>query len=149
MDECKIAGKVIQVMLLREGVARNGNPWASQSFVLETQGQYQKKVYLEIFGKERINECAVKEGEFITASFDPESREWEGRWYTSLRVWKVERAGGQAAQPAPAQQPSQAAAPMQGMPQMPQMPTMPQMPLFDQMMQDSAADFGDGGDLPF
>ena len=49
-----IVGKIIQVLPLQEGISKTGNPWKSQSYVLETQEQYPRKVCFEIFGEDRI-----------------------------------------------------------------------------------------------
>ena len=35
-------------------------------------------------------------GDLLTISFDPSSREFNGRWYTSLRAWRITLAGGTA-----------------------------------------------------
>jgi hypothetical protein len=110
-----------------------------QSYVLETQEQYPRKVYFEIFGEDRIknNQCNIDD--IVTVSFDIESREFNGRWYTSIRAWKVQQgivdtAAQQPVQAAPAaQQPAQAAAPMAG----------------NTATFDSVAATDDGTDLPF
>jgi hypothetical protein len=138
----EISGKIIQVLPLQEGVSKNsGNPWKVQSYVLETQEQYPRKVYFEIFGEDRIknNQCNIDD--IVTVSFDIESREFNGRWYTSIRAWKVQQgivdttpAAQQPVQAAPAaQQPAQAAAPMAG----------------NTATFDSVAATDDGTDLPF
>lgn len=85
----EITGKIIQELPLQEGVGRNGNPWQVKGYVLETLEQYPKKVQFEVFGEDRIaqNRCSVDD--IATVSFDIESREFNGRWYTSIRAWKV------------------------------------------------------------
>lgn len=73
---------------------RTGNPWKAQSFVIEVSsgehGQYKKKQVFEIFGDDRIREANLKEGDAVKVSFDLEAREYEGKWYNSARVYKVE-----------------------------------------------------------
>ena len=69
-----IVGKIIQVLPLQEGVAKStGNPWKIQSYVLETQEQYPKKICFEIFGEDRINSNKCALGDVVTVSFDIES----------------------------------------------------------------------------
>jgi hypothetical protein len=58
--------------------------------VLETIEQYPRKVCFEVFGSDRIQQFACKEGDEVTVSFDIESREFNGRWYTSIRAWRVQ-----------------------------------------------------------
>lgn len=113
----EIVGKIIQVLPLQEGVGRNGNPWKVQGYVLETQEQYPRKVQFEIFGEDRIKNNPCNIDDVVTVSFDIESREFNGRWYTSIRAWKVQQgvvettasATPAAAAPAPAAQPAPAA----------------------------------------
>ncbi len=92
----EISGKIIAVLPLQQGTSKAGNPWQSQSYVLETQEQYSKKVCFEIFGEDRIKNNSCQIDELVTVSFDIESREFNGRWYTSVRAWKVAKGEGAA-----------------------------------------------------
>ena len=86
----EITGKIIQVLPEQGGVSKtSGKEWRLQSYVLETQEKYPKKVHFEIFGDDRIksNQCNIDD--MVTVSFDIESREFNGRWYTSIRAWRV------------------------------------------------------------
>lgn len=103
----EITGKIIQVLPEQGGVSKtSGKEWRLQAYVLETQEQYPKKVHFEIFGDDRIksNQCNIDD--MVTVSFDIESREFNGRWYTSIRAWRVvdakltDQEDGQSAQPA-------------------------------------------------
>ena len=106
----EIVGKIIQVLPLAEGTSKTGNPWKSQSYVLETQEQYPRKVCFEIFGEDRIKNNICKVDDLVTVSFDIESREYNGRWYTSIRAWRVQQGDTTGAQQAAA--PAQTAAPV-------------------------------------
>ena len=106
----EVVGKIIQVLPMQEGVGRNGNPWKLQGYVLETLDQYPRKVHFEVFGEDRIkmNPCDVDQ--LVTVSFDIESREFNGRWYTSIRAWKIQQGDmTQQAAVAPTAAPAQAA----------------------------------------
>lgn len=94
----EVVGKIIQVLPAQEGVGRNGNPWKVQPYVLETLDQYPRKVHFEVFGEDRIrmNPCAIDQ--LVTVSFDIESREFNGRWYTSIRAYRIVQ--GDVTQPA-------------------------------------------------
>ena len=133
----EVSGKIIQVLPLQQGTsARTGNPWQLQAYVLETQEQYPKKVHFEIFGEDRIKANPCKIDDIVTVSFDIESREFNGRWYTSIRAWTVQQGVVTAeAQPAAAQP---AAAPQ---------PAVGNVQTFDQVKNDAPVD--DGTDLPF
>ena len=87
----EITGKIIQVLQEQGGVSRtSGKEWKMQAYVLETQEQYPRKVHFEIFGDDRIKANPCRVDDIVTVSFDLESREFNGRWYTSVRAWKVE-----------------------------------------------------------
>ena len=76
----------------QEGVSKStGNPWKIQSYILETLEQYPRKVCFEIFGEDRIKNNPCEIDQIVTVSFDIESREFNGRWYTSIRAWRVQQ----------------------------------------------------------
>lgn len=86
----EIVGKITQVLPLQQGVSKtSGKDWQLQGYVLETQEQYPRKVHFEIFGEDRIKSNPCQLDDVVTVSFDIESREFNGRWYTSIRAWKV------------------------------------------------------------
>ncbi|SDK82381.1 protein of unknown function [Catalinimonas alkaloidigena] len=89
----EINGKVVEVMQPVSGNGRNGT-WTKQEFVIETQGQYPKKVCFTSWGDRTDVVKNLSPGQDVTVSFDPESREYNGRWYTDLKAWKIEQGGG-------------------------------------------------------
>ena len=107
----EVVGKIIQVVPAQEGGGRNGNPWKVQPYVLETLDQYPRKVHFEVFGEDRIKQNPCDLDQLVTVSFDIESREFNGRWYTSIRAWKIQQGDMTQAGVAPAAAP-QAAAPV-------------------------------------
>ena len=134
-----IVGKIIQVLPLQEGTSKTGNPWKSQSYVLETQEQYPRKVCFEVFGEDRIKNNACQVDDVVTVSFDIDSREYNGRWYTSIRAWRVQQ-GNVLQQNAPA-----AAAPAQAAPAQAGMSMQPaNTATFDAVAQSDETE-----DLPF
>ena len=99
----EVVGKVIQVLPMQEGIGRNGNPWKLQGYVLETIENYPRKVHFEVFGEDKIKNNPCEIDQIVTVSFDIESREFNGRWYTSIRAWKIQQGDmTQAAAPAAA-----------------------------------------------
>ena len=44
---------------------------------------------------DKIDQFAIKQGESLVVSVDLESREYNGRWYTDVKAWKVSRDGTQ------------------------------------------------------
>jgi hypothetical protein len=100
----EIKAKLIQLMPVQTGMGKNGE-WKKQEFIVETIGsQYPKKICISAWG-DKINESVLKEGNEINISFDLESREYNGRWYTDVKAWKLEMAGNnQSAGEAPKSQ---------------------------------------------
>ncbi|MBR4500032.1 MAG: DUF3127 domain-containing protein [Paludibacteraceae bacterium] len=86
-----VVGKIIQVLPAQEGIGKNGNPWKVQPYVLETLDQYPRKVHFEVFGEDRIKQNPCDVDQLVTVSFDIESREFNGRWYTSIRAWRIQQ----------------------------------------------------------
>jgi hypothetical protein len=87
----EIKGKVIQIMPLQTGEGKNGT-WKKQDFVIETDAQYPKKVCISAWG-DKVNTSLVQMNNEINVSFDVESREYNGKWYTDIKAWRIDAAG--------------------------------------------------------
>ena len=94
----ELAGKVLNILPLQSGKSQRGE-WRKQEFILETQGQYPKTVCITLWG-DRIDEANLSEGDMISAQIDIESREYNGRWYTDVKAWKIEKQGASQSGPA-------------------------------------------------
>lgn len=84
-----VDGKVIQVVGERSGVSKAGNNWKAREYVLETKDNFPKKIHFDFFG-DKADQYPLNVGDEIKLYFDIESREYQGRWYTSIRGWKAE-----------------------------------------------------------
>ena len=71
---------------------KNG-AWRSRDAVLETDGQYPKRVVFNLFG-DAIDKFPFVIGDMVTVSFDIDSREYNGRWYPSIKAWRVNVSSG-------------------------------------------------------
>jgi len=87
--DLKLTGTVKQLLPEQSGESRNG-PWRKQELILETEGKFPKPVCIVAWG-DNIDQFAIEEGERLTAYIDIASREYNGRWYTDVKAWKVER----------------------------------------------------------
>jgi hypothetical protein len=94
-----VKGKVIQLLPEQTGAGKKGT-WRKQEFIVETQGQYPKKVCLSMWG-DKIQQFNLSVGQQVSVSVDLESREYNGRWYTEARAWKVEKQGSEGSNAAP------------------------------------------------
>lgn len=88
----EITGKVVVLLNTVSGVSKKGNEWQKRDFVIETVDQYPKKICFTLFG-EKVKLCP-KEGQICTVSFDVQSNEYNGKWFTNLEAWKVTYGGG-------------------------------------------------------
>lgn len=87
----QLTAKLIQILPLQTGTGKNGE-WKKQDIIVETESQYPKKVCISMWG-DKINNSVLQVGNKLNISFDVESREYNGRWYTDVKAWKVEAAG--------------------------------------------------------
>ena len=86
----EVEGRIIQIIRKNEGTSRSsGKPWKSIEYLLETRDQYPRKIAFDFFG-DRADQYPLNVGDEIRLSFDIESREYQGRWYTNIRGWKSE-----------------------------------------------------------
>lgn len=97
----ELAGRVIAVLEPKGGTSRNGNEWKVQEYVIETHDQYPRRMCFDVFGDDKIKQFNIQIGEELNVSFDIDAREWQGRWFNSIRAWKVERVNADAQQMPP------------------------------------------------
>lgn len=93
----EITGKITLALPEQSGVSKAGNSWKKKEYVLETLDTYPKKVHFDFFG-EKADQFPLSVGQTVKLSFDIESREYNGRWFTSIRGWKAEAADQQQPQ---------------------------------------------------
>ncbi len=95
----EITGKLIQKLPLQSGISKTGNSWQKQEFVIETVEQYPKKICANLWG----DKCAMLESiqinDTVAMSFDVESREFNGRWYTDVKAFRLSTMTNVAAAP--------------------------------------------------
>ena len=86
----EIKGKLVKVLEPQTGQGRNGE-WKRQEFIIELEGSFSRKVCISGWGaKVDVEVLRGKEGSMLNVSFDVESREFNGKWYTNLTAVKVE-----------------------------------------------------------
>ena len=149
----EISGRLIKILQEVRGESQRG-PWVRGGFVIETDGDYPRQVAFATFGEDRLAMVkSIPLNTPVVVNFNPESREYEGRWYTDLRCSRIQNyvpgqmppaATGYAWPAAPQAPAAPAAAPVP--PQQPAAPAaapaQPQAPSF-------ASPLGGEDDLPF
>ena len=88
----EISGKLIEKLAQQTGQGKNG-VWVKQDFIIETEDQYPKKVCIALWGEKAKEIDSIAIGESIKASINVESREFNGKWYTDVKAWRLEKIG--------------------------------------------------------
>ncbi|MDI9873759.1 MULTISPECIES: DUF3127 domain-containing protein [Bacteroidota] len=128
----ELEGTLIKVQPEQTGSGKNGQ-WVKQEFVVETQEQYPKKACFSAWGDRTADLKQFALGDKLKVTFSVESREYNDRWYTDLRAYRIDLASESSAA-APASNSYQAPA---------QRPATPQASSVD------LPSFSEDEDLPF
>ena len=88
----EISGKLIQTLPTQTGMGKNGE-WKKCNFIIETADRFPKKVCI-IAWKDLVEQVQqIPAGSQVNVSFDVESREYNGKWYTDVKAWKIASGG--------------------------------------------------------
>lgn len=77
-----INGKITNALPPRRGTSKAGNEWVSQDFVIETENE--EKICFNVFGEDKIKESGLRVGATASVTCKVESKEWNGKWFTSV-----------------------------------------------------------------
>lgn len=86
-----VKGKVEQILKSESGVSRAGKEWKKQEFVIETDEQFPRKVCFTLFGDKVDLLKGLAAGQEVEVSFNLDSREYNGRWFTNVNAWKIDK----------------------------------------------------------
>ena len=89
--ELNIQGKVVEILEEQSGEGKNG-PWRRRDFILEMDDRFSRKVCVSQWG-DSIDNDSVSVGETVKAFINLQSREYNGRWYTDVRAWRIDKDG--------------------------------------------------------
>ncbi|MBT1704329.1 DUF3127 domain-containing protein [Fulvivirgaceae bacterium PWU20] len=87
----QITAKLVQLLPLQTGNGKNGE-WKKQDIIVETGDKFPKKICVSVWG-DKIDAKKLKPGNMLKIDFDVESREYNSRWYTDVKAWKIEVEG--------------------------------------------------------
>ena len=129
-------------MPTQTGTSQSGKAWQKREFIIEeTVGNYPNSMVITAFGDrvEKLNTLRV--GDCVTARFDTQAREYNGRVFNNITLYDITKPQEQA------QQQAYIGAPQQAMPQQYQAaPAQPYQTMPAQPMQQQGQR---GDDLPF
>lgn len=92
-----INGKITNALPPRRGTSKAGNEWVSQDFVIEIENE--EKICFNVFGEEKIKESGLRVGAIASVTCKVESKEWNGKWFTSVSCVNCIVQGGTQPQP--------------------------------------------------
>ena len=140
----EITGVVKSVMPTQTVTSQSGKAWQKREFIIEENvGNYPNSLVITAFGDrvEKLNTLRV--GDYVTARFDTQAREYNGRAFNNITLYDITQTQAQSQQ-----QQAYMGAPAQAMPQQYQAaPAQPYQPMPAQSIQQQQGQRGD--DLPF
>ncbi len=92
----EITGRIIQKLALQEGTSAKGG-WKKQDFIIETSDKFPKKVCVSAWTEKVDDLNRYNINDEVKLSVNLESREYNGKWYTDVRFWKIEPASAASA----------------------------------------------------
>ena len=86
----EIEGRLIQKLGIQSGKSARGD-WAKQEFVIEYQdGNFPTKACFSVWGQDKVQDLErFQINDEIKVEFNVSSREYNGKWYTDLRAWRI------------------------------------------------------------
>lgn len=95
----EVTGTLVKVLAEQSGTGKNGT-WVKQEFVIETTEQYPKKICISAWGDKAAIVKNFNPGDQLKVAFNLESREYNERWYTDVRAWRIDAVSKSAPSPA-------------------------------------------------
>lgn len=94
MANLEIEGVLAGKMNVQSGKSARGE-WSKQEFVVEFQdGNFTSNAVFSVWGADKVKDLeAYSIGSRVKVSFGISSREYNGRWYTDLRAWRIQPTG--------------------------------------------------------
>jgi hypothetical protein len=85
----EVQGVLKQILKTESGTSKSGKDWQKQTIIIETADAYPKLIAIEVSEKALSRLQDYSEGMTITCSINIESREYNGKWFTSVKAWKI------------------------------------------------------------
>ena len=95
----ELEGRIARKLNVQTGTSARG-AWSKQEFILEYQeGNFPSQICMNVWGEDKVRDLdKYQVGDKVKVSFNLSSREFNGRWYTDVRAWRIEPAGQAAPQ---------------------------------------------------
>ena len=86
----QITGTVKQILPTESGTSVGGNHWQKNAVVVTVPGEYPKDIAFTGMGKIVPVIENLKVGQQLTVHYELSSREYNGKWYSDIRAWKID-----------------------------------------------------------
>lgn len=73
--------------------------WKKQDVIFDLPGEFNRKLCVGFWNDRAVDAAALRPGDRVALSVNIESREYNGRWYTEVRAWRMNRLDAQAGAP--------------------------------------------------
>lgn len=116
MAICNEKGQIISKSEMLTGTTKNGETWKKQSIVLEViDGNFLYHIAIDAMNEKVDQLASFQEGDKVDVGYVVRSREYNGRWYTDVKLVGIRHEGDRPAPrqaaPAPTPAPVQTAVP--------------------------------------
>ena len=109
----KERGTIAVMSEVQSGTSQSGNTWSRQTIVVDVvgyNGNY-RKVMLQASGNVVADLETMMVGDKVEITYQVTAREWNGKWYNNVDLYKIESTEEKAQQPVAPSAPSAPAYP--------------------------------------
>ena len=85
----EVTGRLIQILPEQTGTGKNGL-WKKQDIIIETNEQFPKKISLSLWGDKVDQAQGYQVGQVLKVVASVESREYNGKWYTDVKPFRID-----------------------------------------------------------
>ena len=82
-------GKVVKILDVETGTSKSGKEWQKQTFVIDSEEQYNNILAVEVFGDKVQLLNSLKIGDEVEVEVNVSSREYNGKYYHNVSLWKI------------------------------------------------------------
>ena len=93
MNTLSVQGKLIKKNSIEKIENKEGKQWKKQTFLIETDAEYNNQICFQLFGEEKIILLENHQiGDKIEVFFNISSREYNNRYYHNIDAWRINNA---------------------------------------------------------
>ena len=97
-NSLQLKGRIIKILEIESGTSKAGKEWKKQSFVINTDDDFNPEICFSLFGEDKIQKLsAFSLDQTVNVSFNLSSREYNGKYYHNIDAWNIspaENGGG-------------------------------------------------------